>query len=47
MAALGRGDDVTLRFSFSKYNIASEIDRVLDVLQEKLIPQSTLLSSGG
>jgi cysteine desulfurase len=47
MAALGRGDDVTLRFSFCKYNTAAEIDRVLAVLQQKLIPQSTLLSTGG
>jgi len=47
MAALGRGDDVTLRFSFSKYNTTAEIDRVLDVLQQKLVPQSALLSTGG
>jgi cysteine desulfurase len=40
MAALGRGSNVTVRFSFSKYNGVTDIDRTLDLLQQKLNPDA-------
>jgi len=40
MAALGRGDDVTVRFSLSKYNGVTDIDRTLDLLQQILNPDA-------
>lgn len=36
MAALGRGEDVTVRFSLCKYNSIGDIDRTLDLLEQKL-----------
>jgi cysteine desulfurase len=42
MAALGHGDDVTVRFSLSKFNTLEDIDRTLDLLQQKLNPSAAV-----
>jgi cysteine desulfurase len=42
MAALGHGDDVTVRFSLSKYNSVEDIDRTLALLQQKLNPNAVI-----
>jgi cysteine sulfinate desulfinase/cysteine desulfurase-like protein len=36
MKALGRSDEVAVRFSFSKWNTSEDIDRAVSVIRQKL-----------
>jgi cysteine desulfurase len=44
MAALGLGEYVTVRFSLSKYNSSEDIDRTLQLLEQKLNAQKVVRS---